>query len=147
MSCFICLGSKHLIQPKCKCKTLFVHRACYTEWLKTAPDMFTCTVCKTDVSISFLSKCLTTEQLMNYDPNEIDEFIEGLAVPRMGWDKIWYEQYGIRFYEENGMLHFGSIKDQDQFSEIGKRTIVADKRFRLRKEKQIRQPKVRQVRF
>ena len=74
MDCFICLSRKQpLIQPDCLCKTIYVHPGCYKKWLQTTcPDILTCSVCKSAVSVNFIKQFVSLEQLMVY-PHKIQE--------------------------------------------------------------------------
>lgn len=117
MSCYICLSSSgKLIQPDCVCKTLYVHRSCFKSWLNTASDMFLCSVCKTDVSPTFLSKFVTMEQLMMYST-------EGNQEPEEDFeDGNWFEENGLRIMEDDtGHLWFESIEHLTIFNECNKR--------------------------
>lgn len=115
MSCYICLSSSgKLIQPDCVCKTLYVHTSCFKSWLNTTSDMFLCSVCKTDVSPTFLSKFVTMEQLMMYSSEgKIEEDVE---------DGEWFEENGLRIMEDDtGHLWFESIEHLTIFNECNKR--------------------------
>ena len=64
MNCFICYHDNNLIRPDCLCKTLYVHPICYTKWLQKCPDILTCSICKSSVSLNFVKQYLSIEQLI-----------------------------------------------------------------------------------
>lgn len=120
MDCFICLSRKQpLIQPDCLCKTIYVHPGCYKKWLQTTcPDILTCSVCKSAVSVNFVKQFVSLEQLMVY-PHKIQEpniaeflgFTEGIVIP------------GITDILElhNGEIRYKNIKQRDRVTESAKR--------------------------
>ena len=72
MSCFICLEENdQLYKPDCVCKTMVFHRLCMIEWSRKVANVFECSVCKTDMSPSFLSSFVPLkrlERLLESDP-------------------------------------------------------------------------------
>lgn len=119
MDCFICLSRKQpLIQPDCLCKTIYVHPGCYKKWLQTTcPDILTCSVCKSAVSVNFVKQFVSLEQLMIYphkiqEPNE-DGFVlrEGISIP------------GIAEFipVDNDELQYTNPKQKDRIKEASKR--------------------------
>jgi hypothetical protein len=118
MVCFICLSKKkQLIQPGCLCKTTYVHPRCYKKWAEmTKSDFLKCGVCKSAVSINFVKKCVTLEQLMIY-PNKVQEqdykigFIRCISIP------------GIANYIpiRNGELFFRTQAEKTRVQEANKR--------------------------
>jgi hypothetical protein len=117
MICFICLGEKkQLRQPGCLCKTTYVHPRCYKKWSEmTNSDFLKCGVCKSAVSINFVKKCVTLEQLMIY-PNKFQEqdytiSVRGISIP------------GIANYIpiRNGELFFRNQAEKTRVQEANKR--------------------------
>jgi len=116
--CFICLGEKkQLIQPGCLCKTTYVHPKCYKKWAEmTNSDFLKCGVCKSAVSINFVKKCVTLEQLMIY-PNKFQDqdyklgFIRFISIPGIA------NHIPIR----NGELFFRNQVEKTRVQEANKR--------------------------
>lgn len=145
MSCYICLSSSgKLIKQDCVCKTLHVHTSCFKSWLKTTSDMFLCSVCKTDVSPTFLSKFVTMEQLMMYSTEgNIEEDIE---------DEVWFEENGVPVMEDDaGYYWFKTIEHLTIFVESNKRmqaSQIIKKRHDTRHfSKKVRMPKIKSFRY
>ena len=111
----ICLGKKkQLIQPGCLCKTTYVHPKCYKKWSEiTNSDFLKCGVCKSTVSINFVKKCVTLEQLMIY-PNKVQE-----QDYKLGFISI----PGIANYIpiRNGELLFRNQREKTRVQEANKR--------------------------
>jgi hypothetical protein len=123
MSCYICLSSKTpLLQPDCVCKTLRVHRSCFKKWLDTAPDLFACAVCKTDMSPAFVSRFATMEQIMAYDPDgELEEDDDEE-------DEHWFMEYSVPTYlDDDGNYYFHTMEHMSVFVESRKKEIASQK--------------------
>ena len=149
-TCYICLSrSGKLIQPDCVCKTLHIHISCFKAWLKTTPDMFLCSVCKTDVSPTFLSKFVTMEQLMMYSPQDEDEDDED---EDDDVEDIWFEENGVPVMEDDeGFYWFQTIEHLTIFVESNKRTQASQllkRRHDTRQfSKKVRMPKIKSFRY
>jgi hypothetical protein len=89
----------------------------------TCPDILTCGICKSEVSISFVKQFVSLEQLMAYpnkiqEPDEIQELnengfvlIESIIIPGIAEVRVLC----------NGELHYKNIKQQDRVTESAKR--------------------------
>lgn len=125
MDCFICLSRKQpLIQPDCLCKTIYVHPGCYKKWLQTTcPDILTCSVCKSAVSVNFVKQFVSLEQLMIY-PHKIQEPNEDGFVLRDGFlirDFIAIPGIADNLELHNGEIHYKNSKQKDCVTESAKR--------------------------
>ena len=122
MNCFICLSKKNpLIQPDCLCKTTYVHPECYKKWLETCSDILTCCVCNSTVSINFVKKFVTLEQLVAY-PNKVPKlqeyemFTDGISIRGISIPGI-AQFIPIR----NDILYFRNAAEKTRFLEADKR--------------------------
>ena len=135
-SCYICLSSKRtLIKPDCLCKTMLVHRSCFTKWLSTSPDFITCPVCKDTFNPSFLVSFVGVEALMKYsdkredsEEDEEENYEFELNVP--GLPPTIYQ-------DDDGTLYFDSIDQLNTYMESEKRNILS---FKKNKKFQYKSP-------
>ena len=141
-SCFICLSNKKtLIKSDCVCKNIYVHPSCYKKWLDTCPDIFTCSICKTDVSVTFLKKFVTMEKLMLYkthtdaDEDE-DEDEDGWTITN------GFTAHGVLVtLDDNDDWWFETIEDMTLFTESSKREFIAIRKSNSNKSKPHNRPR------
>ena len=129
MSCYICLSSKQpLIQPDCVCKTLHIHRSCFKKWLETTPDILKCAVCKTDMSPTFVSRFVSIEKMMTYDPN--GEMEDDDDDDDDDDEEEWFMEYSVpTFVDEDGNYYFHTLEHMSIFIESRKKAISSQKQF------------------
>lgn len=125
MDCFICLSRKQpLIQPDCLCKTIYVHPGCYKKWLQTTcPDILTCSICKSAVSVNFVKQFVSLEQLMIY-PHKIQEPNEDGFILRDGVlirDFIVIPGIAENLELRDGEIYYKNSKQKDCVTESAKR--------------------------
>lgn len=106
--CYICLGSdskKPFVENRgCLCKgSVSIHGRCFKKWVTSTENPFSCSVCKADYSMKFLSQFLTTEQIMfakgaddedEYDDDEpffTEQIIHGVPVLLDEDNYVWFE--------------------------------------------------------
>jgi hypothetical protein len=107
--------------------------------------MFLCSVCKTDVSPTFLSKFVTMEQLMMYSPYT-GEFTED--EPEEG---VWFEENGVPVWEDDkGNYWFNTIEHLTIFVESNKRmqaSQVLKRRHDSTRVNKVRLPNMKRFRY
>ena len=131
--CFICLSTKKpLVKPDCVCKNIYAHTSCYKQWLETCPDMFTCSVCKTNLSVTFIKPFVTMEKLMLYNEKQDDNDDNDRDV----WAWNGFISHGVRItLDNNDDWWFDNIEDLILYTESSKREFKA-----LRQSSKTKQP-------
>ena len=142
MSCFICLSTKKpLIKPDCVCKNIYAHTSCYKQWLDTCPDMFTCSVCKTNLSVTFIKPFVTVEKLMLYSENQENEeddqniffsrriISHGVVVTLDDNDDWWFDTI-----EDLGLYTESSKREFKALHQLNRRVCFTPKRPLLNKK-------------
>lgn len=115
MSCYICLEDSTFQIKGCECKgSISVHETCLQEWLHNTENPFQCTVCKADYRGTFLNRFLSTETILFYPTEELEE------------ETILHNFHGIPIVETSADLLFIS----EEHRSIYRQTIQKERQSR-----------------
>jgi len=116
LTCYICLDDikKNKISMGCVCKgSIGVHRSCFSKWIKSTQDPFSCPVCKTGYSGLFMKQFFREDEIFCF--GEEEEYYEE------------YEEYILHsvpvLFDSEGIIYFANQTHETIYSNSVKKEL------------------------